>query len=505
MSHILIRTAFLAALSSAATAAITTAIVSVPAPAFAQHIDARLETMLTEAADDYDMLMLDEAEAKLEEAVRIGRQQNGSVRVLSRIYVLLGVVRFASTRDESLVEDAFVQALEIEPRSTLDRVYQTPVLNQIFERAQQRAQTNTAPAQPQQPTPQPVAAEGQLEHTPVRRATAGQSLLIEAYVPETMPVFRIYVFHRKFGEDAYLQAEMLPTSTTRFALSIDAKDVRSSQLEYYIEAVDRAGNVLANSGRSQSPHAVTVIGSGASEPAQDQLISTTAPGSSSIPAEPEEPSEGVGFYALLAAGSDIGFLPGNSTPPTANRNREVSAGLAPAFGQALLDLGVMITPSAHLGLYFRWQFSPAQNFSQLPEGSIDPGSGFWDTQEECLGLGLPGDCLLGVKYRWVFSTGMPEFYSSVGAGVGRVRNWLRLKELANQPACAGKEIIANGDYCYLRDTVRTGWAHFGVGGGLNVPLTDHLDFTTDAYLMFFVPDTSINLDLNLGLRFNIGS
>src|SRR5690554_474192 len=100
ISRTFIRTAFLVALSSAAT--ITTAITLAPAPAFAQHIDARLEAMLTEAADDYDMLMLEEAEAKLEDAVRIGRQQNGSARVLSRVYVLLGVVRFASTRDENL-------------------------------------------------------------------------------------------------------------------------------------------------------------------------------------------------------------------------------------------------------------------------------------------------------------------------------------------------------------------------------------------------------------------
>lgn len=502
ISRTLTRTALLVALCGAA----TTAVISTPAPAFAQHIDARIEAMLTEAADDYDMLMLEEAEAKLEEAVKTGRKQNASARVLSRVYMLLGVVRFANTQDESLAEDAFYQALEIEPRTTLDRVYQTPVLNTAFERAQRRAQANTAPKNvppPASNTQPPAVADGQLEHTALKRASAGQPLLFEAYVPETMPVFRVYVFHRRFDEEAFTQSEMMPTSNTRFALSLDPKEVRSSQISYYIEAIDRSGKVLASSGRSQDPHTVTVIGSGASQPETPAI---------SVPVNPEppietdfnvEPSPGVGFYALLAAGSDIGFLPGGGTNPTANPSREVSAGIAPAFGQALLDLGVQITPSAHLGLYFRWQFSPAQDFSLLPEGSIDKGSGFWNTEEECLGLGLPGDCLLGLKYKWVFSTGFPQFYSSVGGGVGRMRNWLRLKELATNPACTGKEVIANGEYCYLRDTVRTGWAHFGVGGGFNLPLTDNLDFTTDAYLMLFLPDTSINLDLNLGIRFHM--
>ncbi len=504
ISRNMIRTALLVALCGAA----TTAVISTPAPAFAQHIDARLETMLTEAADDYDMLMLEEAEAKLEDAVKIGRKQNGSPRVLSRVYMLLGVVRFASTRDESLVEDAFYQAIEIEPRATLDRVYQTPVLNIVFERAQRRAQTSSAPKNAQPPastTPPPTVADGKIEHTTLRRANAGQSLLFEVYVPETMPVFRIHVFHRRFGEDAFTQSEMMPTSNTRFALSLDPKEVRSSQISYYIEAIDRSGKVLANAGRSQDPYTLTVIGSGESQPETNTVI---------VPVSPEKPvpvesdfkttqEPGIGFYAMLAAGSDIGFLPGGGTNPTANPTREVSAGIAPAFAQALLDLGIMITPSAHLGLYFRWQFSPAQDFAQLPAGSIDKGSGFWDTKEECLGLGLPGDCLLGLKYKYVFSTGFPEFYSSVGAGVGRMRNWLRLKELATNPACNGKEVIANGDYCYLRDTVRTGWAHFGVGGGFNLPINENFDFTTDAYLMLFLPDTSINLDLNLGFRFNI--
>jgi hypothetical protein len=119
-----------------------------------------------------------------------------------------------------------------------------------------------------------------------------------------------------------------------------------------------------------------------------------------------------------------------------------------------------------------------------------------------------------LKYRYVFAQGMSQFYSSVGGGIGRVRNWLRLKQSttdANGTACLNLDGTQKpsftdpryGEYCYLRDTVRTGWAHFGIGGGMNYPLTKVMDFSVDTYLMFLFPDTSINADLNFGLRFRL--
>jgi len=70
-------------------------------------------------------------------------------------------------------------------------------------------------------------------------------------------------------------------------------------------------------------------------------------------------------------------------------------------------------------------------------------------------------------------------------------------------SCTGKEILndGSGDFCYLRDTVRNGWFHAGAGGGVAVPITDWLQFTTDLYIMIMLPDTSINTDLSLGMTF----
>lgn len=485
-------------------------VVLTPALAQAQDSTSRLEGMLDQAVEDYDVLMLEEAEAQLEQAVRLARQENIKGPVVGRIFIMLGIVRYANTRDEGLTEEAFIRAVESHPQVGIDPVYATPTLTQILERARSKARP---PEPPKPDAPPVVVAESDLEHTPIRRANAGHSILFEVHVAENLPVFRTFIYHRRFGETDFSKTEMMPTSATRFSFSLEGRFVRTSQVDYYIEAVDRGGKVLATSGRGTSPHTITILGS--SDVADRDPIDVSGPDDTLPPIRVDDvPREGIGLYLALAIGSDVGFLPGG-TAPTANPHRQVSPGIAPAFAHSMLDIGYMITPAAHLGLYWRWQFSPEQAFEFLPEESFAGTSGFWDSKEECFGLGLAGDCLLGLKYRWVFAQGVPQFYSSVGGGVGRVRNWLRLKQATTDanpdPACLNADGTRKpsftdpvyGEYCYLRDTVRTGWAHFGVGGGMNYPLTSFMDFSVDTYLMFLVPDTSINFDLNLGLRFRL--
>ena len=197
-------------------------------------------------------------------------------------------------------------------------------------------------------------------------------------------------------------------------------------------------------------------------------------------------------------------------------SRVRAAGVAMAFGHAMIDTGLVINKKMRLGLYFRYQFSPFQDFSSLPPESptIAPGTGFWNTKQECLGLGLPGDCILGLRYRlFVNDSDRIRIHSTLGTGVGRVRNWLRLKQRTDAPAggsrCDGKPIFSETpagsaesvEFCFIKDTVRTGWLHIGIGGGVEVPLTNKVAFAVDTYLMILAPETSINFDLNGGFTF----
>jgi hypothetical protein len=455
--------------------------VASPTVVWAQDVESKLEKALTAAVDDYDVLQIQDAEKRLEDAIKLADKNSFTGPALAKIWAMLGVVRFASTRDEAITEDAFVAALENDPKVVLDPNYATPTLEDVMKRAQKRVKpsnTTTADA---------VPVVTKLTHAPIATADAGKDLTFETIVPADMPVYRIYLLFRRFEEPDFSRIELKPTSTTRFAATIAGKEVRTSQIDYFIFAEDRGGNIIGRIGSDTEPMNTVVLGSGDVK---------TPEGTDPDP----EPSSGRSWvYFTLMGGTDLGFIAGSKA--TANPERNVKAGVAPAFGHAIVDLGVMISEAMHLGLYFRYQFAPTQDFSGLV---VDQGDGFFNTKEECFGLGLSGDCLLGLKYKWFFQNSESiRVYSSIGSGVGRVRNWVRLKEQDPSPLCDGKEILSEGgtDFCYLRDTVRTGWVHFGVGGGLAFPITDFMDLTTDMYLMLLVPETSVNLDVSAGLTF----
>lgn len=474
-------------------------VVSTPATVNAQDVDSRLRSMLEQASEDYDVLMIDEARQGLDDAIALADRNASSGPVVAQLHIMKGIVEFADSRDESAVERHFVRALEHDYEATIPAHYRNPDLTKILERARSKV-----------PEPSGGQGSGEFEHEPVQTARAGQPLELEVFVPADMPVFRVVAHHRRFGEDDYVRVEMEPTSATRFVVEVPAKQVRTSQIDYYIEALDRAGEVIDSAGSKNSPLDTTVLGSsdvadsGTGDPVETRQ--TEVDDDPVVDDDGSSPAQRV--YVMLGGGSGVGFLPGGT--PTAHPTRPVSSGLAPAFGHGMLDAGYMITEQAHLGLYFRWQFSPPQDFSQVPPDSKDGGS-FFNSKQECLGLGLPGDCLLGLKYRWFFNeadAGL-RVYSSTGAGFGRVRHWLKLKENYFSPQggvteqCDGRDRVEEsgaGDFCYIRDTVRPGWAHFGVGAGALWPVHDNVDLMADGYLIVLVPETGINFDLNLGVN-----
>lgn len=476
---------------------------SFPTLAVAQGSGAKYEAKLASAVEDYDSLMIDEAKSTLEDAASEAEQEGDSGLAVAKIYVMLGIVQFAETHDQDDAKSAFISALNHDYEVELPAVYASPKLSDALEDARKVV------APPEKPAEKPVAkaeggnssgAEG-FHHDTVRTAQAGEDTEVKISVASDLPAYHVYLYHRRFGQDEFERIDMKAQGATHFVGQIPGAKVSTSQVEYYIEAFNRADESIGHAGSKSSPLSMTVLGSSSSGAKGGAADESDTPGK--ISDAPDDQN----VYVMLTGGSGLGFLFGGE--PTAHPNRDVSPGIAPAFGHAMLDAGYMLTRNAYIGLYFRWQFSPSQDFDAVPEVSKEAGS-FLDTREECLGLGLPGDCLLGVKYRYFFSDfSSVRMYSSIGAGVGRVRQWLRLKEpyyksdgTTPNPQCSGKDRLQGdvADYCYVRDTVRPGWAHIGFGTGLMMPLHEHVDLVADTYLILLLPETGINLDVSLGVN-----
>jgi len=497
------------------------------APGAAVAQEQKVEQMVEEASGKYDMLEIGAAEKKLEQAIDFAEQKGVSGTPLARAHMMLGVVRYGAEKDKQVALTAFKDAVAEDPNIELPDVYETPTLKKLMEEARSSVDTSPEPSARADGSGSSAREVDEFTHEPPASATAGEPLTIEAFVPTDMSVAAVYVKFQRYDQDTTWQrVDLEAKNATKFAADIEGRRIYTSQMAYYVQAVDDSGGVVARSGSAREPHAVTVLGSSDFDPRKAKGDDTSGgttpkdgetddemaggPGDDTDDPEPGPTDEGSGSddgdppvaYFDLGGGTAAGFLPGGQ--PTANPDHDVSAGLAPAFGHARFGAGAFLSERASLGLYMRWQFSPTQDFDAiLARNDGGSYSGFADG--ECLGTGLPGDCLLGVKYRWFF-TNTPDLglYSSFGAGVGRVRHWLRLKENAEAQFCADKPTYrqAGGqEYCYRRDTVRPGWVHFGVGGGVTYEINDVFALMGEAYMQVLFPDAAINLDVNVGPQF----
>lgn len=505
----------------------------VPRPAHAQQSE--IKKLVEKASSDYDMLEIGPAKKKLEKAVKLAEREGISGPAVARAYVMSGVVAHGADKDKQAALSAFKSALKADSEASIPSVYKTPALEKLMEEARESVDLSETEQESGQTESEDQRQVDGFTHEPVASVEAGKPLSIEASVPEQMSVDRVNLYFRRYDQDEWTERTLEATDATRYATEIAGHKIYTSQIVYYLEAVDGSGGTVATSGDARNPHTVTVLGSAGFDPekAKQEAMAEnqesqqqTSPGATdpnggddkTTPPPPEDDSSSSGadpiVYLDFGGGSGGGLLTKysdeNRPPPTANPGRELDAGLAPAFGHATFGLGGLLNESMSLGLYFRWQFSPSQNFEEIRSRNVaEDGqqlySGF--KNGECLGTGLPGDCLLGLKYRWFFSSGPKlRMFSAVGAGVGRLRHWVRLKERASNDFCADKKIhkpssADKADFCYRTDTVRPGWMHFGIGGGVTYEINEVFALLGEAYIEVLFPDTAVNLDINIGPQF----
>ena len=501
---------------------VVAATVVAPRPAAAQSAKKQVEKLIEEASNHYDTLQIQKAETKLGKAIDLGEQSGVSGEVVARAHVMLGVVRYGATRSKKKALAAFKQAVKQDRKAEIPPVYQTPTLTKLMK----KAQASLPPPEPDNQTDngQKDQSDGgasqatqvdEFTHEPIGSAQAGEPLTVEAFVPSDISVDVIYFNFQRYDDDQWRQVKMKATDATRFASELEGYRVYTSQISYYLQAVDSSGRVVAESGSESSPHAITVLGSAGFDHQAARRKATGSTGSQTGETgtdgkDKDKTDTGAGSegdekltsvaYVDVGGGTGVGVLLGGA--PTANPDREYKSGLAPAFGHVRIGGGGMFSNTSQLGFYFRWQFSPSQDFEAIrQENEGHSYTGFQNG--ECLGIGLPGDCLLGLKYRWFFSEGTGlRLFSSIGAGVGRARHWLRLKERASDSFCDNRTTYpGDPEFCYRRDTVRPGWAHFGIGGGFSYDFNQTFGILGEAYLEVFFPDTAINLDFNFGPQF----
>lgn len=404
----------------------------------------QLEDALTRATNKYDTLQLQEAERELEEAIAQAHRFGVSDPVLARLHVMLGVVRYGLTQDEQDAYDQFVSAVEVDRNVDIHPDYKTPTLAEVMERARAAVPNNGGGGgsngggggEPE------VIGRPEMNHSPVETATFGKPIALSADVPPTVPLYRITLNYRRYGEREFKTIEMRPETESRFGATIPAEEVKTSQIDYFIEVVDRTGKILVSSGGPTSPNNIVVFGSDGTDLPPDEVGDGTSSGRQFV-------------FLQLTVGSGMGFATAN---PHFHPDLRINPGLALAPLHVNGELGVMITPDVHLAAFTRFQIV------ERPQGG---------DQE-----------IFGGRLRWWFDNeGDFQMYTGLGGGYGRVRHTVNLAPVID-----------------FVDTTAEGPIHAGVNFGVAYMLSANFGLVADFYTLILFPDVSAHLDGTVGIR-----
>ena len=441
------------------------------APASAQTVEERVDLLLGDAYADYDMLQLDAAEDKLFQAIDLVETYQVRTPGAAGAYIMLGVVWAAREGDSSLAYEPFIDGLAIDPVAELHPFYATPSLMQVLEDARDAAPA-PAPVEPDPyvpptPDPEPYVPEPYippapepsqvLVHTRVAEARANRDIPIVAQVPVTVPVTRVQLNYRPFGESNFYGVEMAPASDgISFEGAIPSNSTRGViSIDYFLVALDRAGNPLGTAGSSAQPFTIFVTGGGDGP----DRSATRQPRQRNPRSNNRNRGSGEGEIAHLSLGAGTGIGLATGEPNVYAEDVELNPGLAP-------------TPF-HIGI----EAGFAPNRGSL---HIVP---FLRLQMVFLDTGIEPEPLFGVKVRYFFKDGANlRVYGQGSVGYGDVSHLVLLRE------------IEEGTY----DTTNEGPVHIGGGIGLVYMLSDTFGLQGDLHLMSMFGQFSLQGDLTAG-------
>jgi hypothetical protein len=161
-----------------------------------------------------------------------------------------------------------------------------------------------APAEPAAPGSPAASAPAQpagLEHRPIEAAPPGQPLDVTAIVPEGSALLVTLLF-RTAGQATFTSTPMLPHGRELVG-RVPASRMTGSALQYYLEARDPAGTLIARAGRSTSPNVVNIDAAAPprffADVAEPVLTQVVAPG------DGEDPLARAGSGAAPGSGDGI--------------------------------------------------------------------------------------------------------------------------------------------------------------------------------------------------------
>jgi hypothetical protein len=179
--------------------------------------------------------------------------------VKARAWMYIGIVRGSGKQNLRGAQEAFQQALALDPRVALDDALATPQVREAFDAAAATlGQGTPASTRSKQPTLSDDALEGDMECTPtVREVETNRAIPVACTTDE--PANQVTLRYKVFGSDAWVSVSMKRTGEY-WTGEIPCSDTGiAGKLRWFVRAQDASGDTLDNYGSKKGPAVIDLV------------------------------------------------------------------------------------------------------------------------------------------------------------------------------------------------------------------------------------------------------
>jgi hypothetical protein len=475
---------------------------------------AKVRDLNKKAVDAYENLEIEDARKFLMQALEMcaaeGLNKNP---IKATTHLNLGVVMVGGLKQRDAGTKQFRRALEIDPHIKVPKRLSSPEIQAAFDAAvrgegeepgaAKPPAVATVPPHPAPVTPPPAtkpapvattpppastapATTLSLVHEPMADAPVGSTLTLRARVQGNGRFDKLVLAYRPEAASDFLARDMDKESDGEYVARIPEVATKGASVAYYIEARGRGGQALARNGSPDSPHIVALSG----ETAGVEASAGETPGAG------KKDEGGSGQYWLsLGLGVGGGYAKGHpevnpNYPDPNNQRRALPIEFSNVAAAKLLhfnpELGYFLSPTLMLSIQGRLQVTTGASEVHFdtctPNKVCQPASG--------------AVAVLAKATKLLDPRGPLQPYVSLSAGAGYIRYLVDISSFKLM-GCGNEE----GTNCY--DTVAGGGFLFGpsVGGWLH--MTGPVFLTGALSALIGLPNTALNVDLNLGLGYRL--
>jgi hypothetical protein len=483
-------------------------VVALSRPAMADEAEAiaKVKDLNKKAVDAYENLEMEEARKFLMTALEMcaaeGLNRNA---IKATTHLNLGVVMVGGLKQRDQGTKQFRRALEIDPHIKVPKRLSNPEIQSAFEVAVKGGGAEPGegadgtggatkpPAVSTAPPPPAAATTGALTlvHEPIGEAKAGEALTLRAKVQGGARFEKVVLAYRPESASDFLARDM-DHEGDEYVARIPDVATKGASVAYYIEVRGRGGQALARNGSPDGPHVVALTAEGGGAAAADlaaEGLDETRPG------RKEDGTAGK-LWLSLGLGIGGGYAKGHpevnpNYPDPNNSKKTLPIEFSNVAAAKLLhfnpELGYFLSPSLMLSIQGRLQLASGASEVRFetckPNGVCQPASG--------------AVAVVAKATKLLDPMGPLQPYVSLSAGGGYIRYLVDISSFK----LSGCGTPADGSNCY--DTVAGGGFLFGpaVGGWLH--MTGPVFLTGALSALIGLPNTAVNVDLNLGLGYRM--